>query len=254
MISKAINSKMIWSSMVSTDRFKAVSLFARNFLIFSVLSFVVVRIGAWSLFTYFGLNSTEAAAWVQGIGTVGAVLVAVWVANHQAVSAANQATELANKELNSFLLGIRHELSQHFEMYMKEIGGAVNNEVQGCHLIIPALPEDSFKIYRSGVSLIGRIVDDELREKIIKTIISFESLMSGWKLHKYIVERYIDKYDDANAGEDAKDLGAALERAEGLALDHFGVISNVQKRVEREIKECIASLDKELEMNKNYLR
>lgn len=246
--------KMIWSIMVSTDRLKAVLLFARNFLIFSVLSFVVVRIGAWSLFTYFGLNSTEAAAWVQGIGTVGAVLVAVWVANHQAVSAANQATESANRELNSFLLGIRHELSQHFEMYMKEIGDSVSNEVNGCHLMIPALPEDSFKIYRSGVSLIGRIEDDELREKIIKTIISFESLLSGWKLHKYIVQRYIEKYDDSNGGEDTKELGAALERARGLALDHFRVISDVQKRVENDVKYCIVSLDKELEMNKNALR
>ncbi|MHC3914567.1 hypothetical protein ACI0FN_00527 [Alcaligenes nematophilus] len=49
------------------------------FLFSAIISFVIVSVGAWLFFRYFELTSTEAAAWMQAVGSLIAVWSAVYV-------------------------------------------------------------------------------------------------------------------------------------------------------------------------------
>lgn len=49
------------------------------FLFFAIVSFAIVSLGAWLFFRYFKLTTTEAAAWMQAVGSLIAVWSAVYV-------------------------------------------------------------------------------------------------------------------------------------------------------------------------------
>ncbi|MFM0279988.1 hypothetical protein P0D75_18415 [Paraburkholderia sediminicola] len=134
-------------------------------------------IGA-SAYFYHPADSSEAvAAWVQAIGSIGAILAAVWVAHRQYEqtrkleidrAAADAAKDEA--ETKAFVQSVRQELMTIWEGYSTGIRPALLAVGEGAifGMFVPA-STDAFTIYNNASPRVGKVSDDELRRLIVAT-------------------------------------------------------------------------------------
>lgn len=124
------------------------------------------------------------AAWVQAVGSIAAILVAVWVANDQHAKAEKRIEKAERDEVRNFLAGIREELHTNWLVYMFNVGGAVEDTKPGAAVEWTwPVPDNPFKVYGATVCMLGRIPEDELREAIVATYIITGGLLLTWKMH-----------------------------------------------------------------------
>lgn len=124
------------------------------------------------------------AAWVQAIGSVVAILAAIWVAKDQHDKAERRRADDAKNEVRNFLFGIREELHINWVVYMQTVGDAVLACKAGTAVDLTwPVPQNPFKVYASTVGLIGRVPDDVIRKNIVATYVVAGGLLLTWEMH-----------------------------------------------------------------------
>ncbi|MFD4838488.1 hypothetical protein ACFWP0_13355 [Achromobacter sp. NPDC058515] len=158
------------------------------------------------------------AAWVQAIGSVAAICVAIWVAHDQHAKAERRHREIQDGEVRNFLAGLRVELDVLWSEYMVQVGDDLNSTPKGqiAYMRWPA-PEQPFKVYGATVGLIGRVGDDSLRKSIIMTYAVAGGLMQTWQTHNRMLEEFVEAKKNTSREEAASSQAISGRRASLVA-------------------------------------
>jgi hypothetical protein len=116
-------------------------------------------------------SSADAAAWVQAVGSIGAILAAIWVLQRQTRAA--RASDEA--ETRAFVQAVREELSTFWEGYNQGIRASLKKVGDSQYLNVIHPPSaDVFTIYNGSSSRVGKIADAELRRLIVAVYARFK--------------------------------------------------------------------------------
>jgi hypothetical protein len=115
-----------------------------------------------------GLDANTWPAWVQAIGSIAAILAAVWVSYDQQTKQTKRDEERERDDLRHMLQSIRDELWITYTAAKERNGKLIEESKAGTPFFfkIP-FTDRPFPIFNSCVSKLGRIPDDELRKLII---------------------------------------------------------------------------------------
>jgi len=167
-------------------------------------------------------TSEAVAAWVQAVGSIGAILAAVWVSHKQYRDTreleAQRAADEAAKELAetvAFVQAIREEL--------RSIWFGYSSDVRKRLLAVPAheyldhvypASADSFTIYNSMSSHVGKVPDAELRRLIVVVYAQAKGLVSSFQWHNTLIR----ESNAINAGSSGAlhEMGSALVKRREL--------------------------------------
>ena len=135
------------------------------------------------------LDGTTWPGWIQGIGSVEAILVAVWVSWHQSASQRRLEERREEAEVLGMLRCIRTEvvsLRAHIDM---GVGKALRDSRD--HTAFQStfpLDADPFPIYKAFIPNLG-LIDDLLRSQIVKTYGRAQSFVSTFRHHNLLLEQ-----------------------------------------------------------------
>lgn len=183
------------------------------------------------------------AGWVQAIGSVVAILVAVWVAyyQHQKTEARLRASE-AN-EVRSFLLGVREELAISWRVYMQQAGDGLAKTEKGEVVQLTWLPpEQPFKVYGATVGKIGNVPDDDLRASVIQTYVVAGGLLYTWKTHNQLLSEF-ESRDGIPYGDGQIQAVVDYLTARQVLIDYGDGLRNHQIAASQAITETINAID-----------
>lgn len=112
----------------------------------------------------------EWPGWVQAVGSVIAIYVAIIVAIYQTATQKREATDAADAELRGMLLSLRAEMSSTLGLLEDRVGPQIRDKPAGhaFNLIYP-VPENPFHVYDALLHRLGTIGDDALRTQIVRT-------------------------------------------------------------------------------------
>lgn len=116
------------------------------------------------------IDSPQWAAWVQAIGSVLAILVAVGVAWHQGESQRRREDERALNDGNALLRCLRADMTSHLEQVHTGFSPIINATGPGQPVLsMFPVPEDPFSMYNALLPKLGIIQDDNLRVQIVRS-------------------------------------------------------------------------------------
>lgn len=165
-------------------------LFATTLL--AIVTFVTGR--------YYGLTRIDWPGWLQAIGSVWAILVAVWVSWHQAEAHERREKQKEADELAGLLNSFRTELSCMFDrihdLYGADLEAIEPGQPFASHLPVP---DDPFVIYNALLPKLGTIRDDVVREQIVRTYREANGFFLTIHLHNRLANAWYLR--DESAGE-----------------------------------------------------
>lgn len=183
------------------------------------------------------IDSQNLPAWVQALGSVGAIIGAVWVSYHQHAKAVERQQETQDQDVRAFLLGVREELESSWRVYQIQAGEALKKTPKGKMVQLYWLPpERPFKVYEATVGQIGRVPSDGLRALIIQTYVVVGGLLLTWVTHNRLLDEYGEQAKVAFSGNsfDADeiqekfheliDYGETLRTHQAVAGDHIAAV------------------------------
>lgn len=140
---------------------------------------------------YYDLDKNQWASWVQAVGSVMAILVAVWVSWHQAESQRRHEQEKEAAELAGMLRSVRAEVESsllHAEAHIRPL---FEEALEGSPIcFVFPMAEDSFPIFDAFIPKLGTIPDDALRTKIVSTFASARSFVLTIRCHNDMVDAH----------------------------------------------------------------
>ncbi|MFY3168307.1 hypothetical protein [Achromobacter xylosoxidans] len=186
------------------------------------------------------------AAWVQAVGSVVAILAAVWVARDQNRTAERRHQQALDAELRNFLAGVRDELTVLWALYMTQAGNVVASTKDGetVNFWWPP-PEDPFTIWRSGVDKIGRLQNDALRQSLITVYALANGLLLTFKAHNELLHAGIAAHRKAEETQTPFDEGLRDIAVEEW-LNYDNQLRTQQEVVQAQVNSTVELLDAEL--------
>lgn len=156
--------------------------------------FVVATTSAVAAFTFcigqsYGLTRNEWPGWLQAVGSIFAILVAVWVPWQQ-VEQQRRAQETKDAdELRGILQCVHAELFASLLFAEKNIGPAIQKVPADMPIrsIFP-MAKDPFPIYSSLMPQLGKITDSDMRRSIVLTFTAARSFVLTIRYHNELVE------------------------------------------------------------------
>jgi len=135
---------------------------------------------------FYGLK--EWASWVQAIGSVVAILVAVWVSWYQGQSQRRHDEAQRESELSGMLRSVRAELTSSLAFAENHIGRRLDEvpEGQPVRYTFP-MAENPFPIFEAFIPKLGMIKEDVLRTKIVATFAAARSFVITTRYHNDMV-------------------------------------------------------------------
>ncbi|WP_063580976.1 hypothetical protein [Achromobacter ruhlandii] len=188
-------------------------------------------------------KSEQWASWVQAWGSLVAIGVAIWVPKDQYDKAAQLRAKDAKDEVRNFLAGVREELLVTWEVYMRQVGQAV--EETGPDEAVEwtwPVPDNPFKVYAATVGMIGRVPEDQLRNAVMSTYIVASGFLLTWEMHNGLraARDSVPKVTVAPEGYRANDVW--MERH--LALSTYSKqLRKHQEEASRRIGETVRQID-----------
>ena len=140
-------------------------------------------------------SSSDWATWVQAIGSIGAIGIAIWVSHKQYRDSiklendrrkADDLKEIA--ETRAFVQAIREELGTIWEGYNSQVGPALRATPVGhsFDFIYPAFTE-AFTIYNGASFRIGTVPDAELRRLVVGVYARAKGLVYSFQLNNKLL-------------------------------------------------------------------
>jgi hypothetical protein len=150
-------------------------------------------------------SAADIAAWVQGVGSLVAIIAAVWIyaKQYQDKKADDEA------ETRAFVQAIRTELQKVWEEYKTLIRPSLRavNEGQYYDGIVP-MSADILVTYNNGSARIGKIDDEGLRASIATAYISLINYFNSFNLNN----RKVEELEHTNITYNSANKSVEMER------------------------------------------
>lgn len=158
---------------------------------FILLAVFVVFAMTYVLGDIYDVERSEWPGWLQTIGSVVAILVAVWVPWQQSQAQRKRDEEREEAELSGMLQSICAEAEVALSYTKEEIGPALMEGQRGTPIrFVFPMAEDSFPIFNAFIPRLGSISDHAFRIRIVTAF----SLAKGFVLttvrHNQMVEAF----------------------------------------------------------------
>ncbi|MFM0272383.1 hypothetical protein PQQ59_17475 [Paraburkholderia aspalathi] len=202
--------------------------------------------GASAYFSHPADTSEAVAAWVQAVGSVGAILVAVWVAHRQYEqtrqlelerAAADTAKEQA--ETVAFVQAMRHEIQVIWDEY-EDIRNALHNTPPtGFFGSVVPLGTDSLIVYNHTPDRVGKIDDEALRALIVRTYTGLRGHLNSLRQSNALLDDY-EQFYTLYKGDDRLTLH---DRKQLIMLDYTHRLRKADLLLETLIKQFLADTE-----------
>ncbi len=195
------------------------------------------------LFNFWPRNSEQWASWVQAVGSVAAIVAAIWIASEQHRTAEKREADQRAAANRNYLCATRAELSALWNMYILRVGDQLQAHDTSTLLdIIWPIDHDPFVVYNSNAKMLAEIDDDELRNLMIRTYAQGRGLISTWRMHNSLLADVLRlaRYANEFPSDSTK---ATAEGAYQMALDYGPVLQEVHMELATLVPHCIERLD-----------
>jgi len=204
----------------------------------------VVCCGA-AFFRYPIEHSSDVAAWVQAVGSVGAIIIAVWVFHRQYLDTERR----SQAEVRAFVQAIREELTTIWEGYNS---GARTRllavqENQFFNAIFPVTTE-AFTVYNRTSSQVGKVDDEELRRLIIVTYAKSKGLIYSFQLNNHL----ITDLKNFEVGYQGQDRNVRLQQKVAELIRYAGELKVRDEQVHESLNALLQRADEWLRGNRPY--
>ncbi|MFM0051753.1 hypothetical protein [Caballeronia grimmiae] len=199
---------------------------------------VLALVGAVSLGFSCQLGHGDWPTWIQAVGSVGAIVVAIWILYRQH----EQDREAERQEVRAFVSAVREELATMWAMYELDMRTFLKDVKPGEYLdvIFPGTP-DVFTIYNNASAQVGRVPDLEIRQLIVIVYAQAKSLVSAFQLNNFLVQRY----HNLNAARNDVPQNVELAKtAHQTAVVYAGKIREMDTMLAGNIDQLINAADK----------
>lgn len=138
------------------------------------------------------LQSDSAPAWVQAVGALFALGIAIWVPARQHQLELSHARDREAEDLRRTLTSIRDELEVRYEQYraliQPEIYEAKEKEFLACYWLLPG---NSFPVYHSVLAKLSAIESASLRKTIVRCYALMEGLLKTIDCNSDLARSYM---------------------------------------------------------------
>lgn len=163
-----------------------------------------------------GLASSEAAGWMQAIGSVLAIGIAIWVPYWQQEQARRQAAEAEANQVQQLLRSLLDEMLVVSANFEKRNGKLLleTPDGDGFYYIIPLI-DHPFPIYEASVGRLGEIPSDALRKRVITGYGHAMGFVSSVRFNNSLIQRfeqafYLASVNSDQAHQDFVDMHRAM--------------------------------------------
>jgi ABC-type nickel/cobalt efflux system permease component RcnA len=126
---------------------------------------------------HYGLSRDQWAAWVQAVGSVLAILVAVWVSWHQSEQQRIHQAEAERAEVAGVLRSLRAEVETTLSYAGNHIAERLDSVRPGAPItFVFPLPEYPFPIFDALIPKLGLIPEAQLQRQIVDTFSAAKGL------------------------------------------------------------------------------
>jgi hypothetical protein len=135
------------------------------------------------------LASPTIAAWVQAVGSIGAIGSAVWVLNRQHDAAIARDED----EIRQVLYSLRDEIAVISEGFAINTGETLRNSQRGTPFkFTTPLAERPFMVYEKCTDKLGKIKDHDLRKCIVTTYAKAFGLVQSIRFNNFMVAQWLE--------------------------------------------------------------
>ncbi|PTB17869.1 hypothetical protein C9I57_25420 [Trinickia symbiotica] len=178
----------------------------------------------------------EVAAWVQGVGSLLAVIAAVGVYAKQYQD--KKADDL--EQTCAFVQAIKHEISTVWNRHIGRIGTALTHVPDGKHLdgLVPITP-NSLVTYSNASARVGHINDEALRTTIVSVYAMLRDYFSDLDLNNRLLAN-IEHFRNTYPGED---INQEMDRKRYAMVILARSMKKCHAQLQRDIPELMANID-----------
>ncbi|MNU65408.1 hypothetical protein D3C71_547000 [compost metagenome] len=163
-----------------------------EWLMLAFLSLFFVSLCALSPWGQSFLSSEAAPAWMQAIGSLLGLAIAIWVPMDQHRRSTQRAKHEDNERIQRTLMAIRDELLVRYEQYCRvvkeKLHAAKPTGFMDGYWLFAA---DSFPVYRSSLSTLGGVESALLRKGIIRCYALLEGLLLTIETNSKLAKLYL---------------------------------------------------------------
>lgn len=211
------------------------------------LATIALVMGASAYFAHPATTSEAVAAWVQAVGSIGAILAAVWVAHRQyeqtrqlELERAAADTTKEQAETRAFVQSVRQELATIWEGYSVGIRPTLlaTGENAFFDALVPVQTE-AFTIYNNASPRVGKVPDEELRRLIVTTYARAKGHIYSLQMNNALLSDFTN-FAVIHRGENHD---AVLEAKRGLLVRYAVQLKTRDSELERHLQALLARAD-----------
>jgi len=185
-------------------------------------------------------NSGEWSGWVQAFGSIGAILVAVWVLQQQN----NQSIRRANEEVEQIILSLRDEAVTLLGGFRQINAASLMANPEGPYVMRIPVSDAAFVIYNHTASQVGKIKNDELRAQIVITYARAFGFVRSLTLNNSLVGEYEDRL--VEQARDKAAYGPLVEDKLRQLTDYGPKLRRLYLAAEAEVEKLALMVAKEI--------
>lgn len=182
-------------------------------------------------------------SWVQAVGSIAAILVAVWVSADQAEQQRFRDAERERAEIAGILGSLRAELATTFAYITSEVDPVLNVEPERAVRVVFPLPEYPFQIFDGLIPKLGLIPEASLQRQIIHTYALAKSLVMTTRAHNGLVEA-LDRAESIPEYPAPLIAARARENAHAALLAYGRSLRESVGATRKEVITVLAALDR----------
>lgn len=195
-------------------------------------------------------NSLAWAAWEQALGSIGAILAAVWFFFDQHQRSKKRDASKERDEINSVLQCLRDEIEVMSEGLACHVRNVLDESADGKLFRDQWYPaERQFTAFDACVGQVGKLPDEALRRNIIGTYAQARGLILTVKMNAFLLEEAAAAKVRFNANQ--SDFDESLIAGYVLSLQDYGdKLRRMHTEADASIRNLISALDQYLIENK----
>ncbi len=207
---------------------------------------VALLLGFGALFAAFVFNppkfSADWASWVQAFGSIGAILIAVWVSHRDNKNAVDRERVSEKNEGEQMARALASELAVHWKHYHDVAGSAIElHDTATAFRSYWMPPEHPFPMFMANAGRLHLIPSVEAQEAFVYAFSSFQTLFTAYRSNN----KAMDELDSINRlicenYESANELGKTVI---GRMARYSPSIFNAHNRVKSAVSVVDALVD-----------
>jgi hypothetical protein len=209
---------------------------------------------------YPAFQSQEWAAWVQAIGSVGAIAAAIALGQQQHSTGLKLQRAQAqldrerrereeSSEAERVLQAIKDEVSIRWAQFEMVIGNDLDKTIGAgdkMFAMYNRMPADLFPVYQALVDRLPLISDSDLRQKIVRGYAVMEGLVLTVETNSELAREYLRAVAANGIQRNAEGMNAKDIAERGL-MDYFRTLVETKRAVQAEVQDLLQSLSDALD-------